>query len=364
MRRIAEGRAGVGQGGTALRMRLIGRVPAAVRGVLIACAASLVIYAAMFTWLLDRPLTLGALRARIEANIALGAAIHAPKLVILAGSNGPFSHRCETIGRIIGRPCINAGVAVGVGLDYLFTRWKPLLHPGDMVYLPLEETQYVRPRATSDLGPDATIMLRHDRATLWTLPLRRQTAALFAADLRAAVMSLIEMALTGNGFHDPRGAANGGFNVWGDHVGHTALLASVNQSTLAVIMPVHPAGGEISAGDGSVLVAGFLRWAALHGVRAIGGLPAGFVDSPLNDDSLAAIRAIYRDNGAGFLELPNRSLYPRSAFFDTQDHLNETAQIEHSVSVGQAMVRMMDQPVPDPQSTGQPVTDQQPAPPR
>ena len=61
--------------------------------------------------------------------------------------------------------------------------------------MPLEEAQYVRSRLTDELGPDATIMLRHDRATLRTLPLRRQIAAVFAADLRAGVMSLIETAL-------------------------------------------------------------------------------------------------------------------------------------------------------------------------
>ncbi|MEA2770309.1 MAG: hypothetical protein QOD93_3271, partial [Acetobacteraceae bacterium] len=53
----------------------------------LACTASLVIYFAAFAWLLDRPLTLGALRAQMEANVALGEAIHEPKLVILAGSN-------------------------------------------------------------------------------------------------------------------------------------------------------------------------------------------------------------------------------------------------------------------------------------
>jgi hypothetical protein len=74
----------------------------------------------------------------------------------------------------------------------LFARWKPRLQPGDIVYLPLEEAQYLRPRDASDLGPNAAIMLRHDRTTLQTLPLRRQIAALFAGDLRAAVMSLIE----------------------------------------------------------------------------------------------------------------------------------------------------------------------------
>ncbi|WP_428539264.1 hypothetical protein [Rhodopila sp.] len=310
---------------------------------LLACAASLALYFSAFTWLLDRPLTLGALRARIEANIALGEAVQQPKLVILAGSNGPYSHRCETIGPIIGRPCINAGVAVGVGLDYLFTRWEKLLHPGDMVYLPLEEAQYVRPRAATDLGPDASIMLRHDRATLATLPPRRQIAALFTGDLRGVIMSLIEAALTEDGFHDPRVAAEGGTNAWGDHVGHTVALAALNRTALAAITPVHPTAAEIRAGYGSELVAGFLDWADRNGVRAIGGLPTGFADSPIADDSLAAIRAIYRDHGASFVELPNHSRYPRSAFFDTQDHLNEAAQIRHSFAIAKALSRLTEQ---------------------
>jgi hypothetical protein len=316
-----------------------------MRRILFACAASLIIYIDAFAWLLDRPLTLGALRTRIEATVALGRTIDEPKLVILAGSNGPYSHRCEIIGPIIGRPCINAGVAVGVGLDYLFTRWEKLLHPGDVVYLPMEETQYARPRATAELGPDATIMLRHDRTTLRLLPPHRQIAAVFSANLRDAIMSLIETALADSNFHDPRVQAEGGFNAWGDHVGHTAALAAVNQSTLADIVPFHHAAAEIRDGHGAALIGGFLHWAGRHGVRAIGGLPTGFIDSPIDQDSLAAIRAVYRDQGAGFLELPNHSLYPRTEFFDTQDHLNEQAQIKHSVAVGDGLLRLL-APIP------------------
>ena len=186
---------------------------------------------------------------------------------------------------MIGRPCINAGVAVGVGLDYLFTRWKPLLQPGDIVYMPLEEAQYIRAHATSDLGPDAAIMLRHDRTTLLTLPLRRQVAALFASDLRAAVMSVIETALYSSGFNDPRVTANGGYNEWGDHVGHTAAKAFLNRAALAAIDPFHPTGAQIAAGYGTTLVIAFLALGRTdHGVRVIGGLPAGFIDSPISQD--------------------------------------------------------------------------------
>jgi hypothetical protein len=270
--------------------------------------------------------------------------VAAPKLVILAGSNGPYSHRCAIMAVIVDRPCINAGVAVGVGLDYLFARWQPLLHPGDIVYLPLEEVQYARPRATAALGPDAVIMLRHDRATLAAMPLTRQVAALFASDLRGAIMSLIEMALAGSGFRDPRAAVTGSTNTWGDQVGHTAALGAANQATLATMVPYHPSAGQILAGYGTHEVRDFLRWANGHGVRVIGGLPTGFADSPMQPGSQAAIRAIYRDGRAGFLDLPNHSRYPRGAFFDTAEHLNEAAQIRHSVAVARALARTMQQP--------------------
>jgi hypothetical protein len=316
-----------------------------MRRILLACGASVLIYIVLFALVFDRPLSLGALRARIEAGLARGAAIEGPKLVILAGSNGPYSHRCETIEPMIGRPCVNAGIAVGIGLDYLFARWRPLLHPGDIIYMPLEEAQYARSRATAELGPDATILLRHDRSTLWMLPLRRRIAALFASDLRGGIMSVIEMALVRQGFRDPREASTGSFNARGDHVGHTQRLGSNSQAALAAARPFHPSASEIRNGYGASVVRDFLGWTAGHGIRVIGGLPTGFVDSPIDEDGVAAIRSIYRDGAADFLELPGRSRYPRSAFFDTPDHLNEAGQIRHSVAVGRALAVMMAVPV-------------------
>ena len=75
-------------------------------------------------------------------------------------------------------------------------------------------------------------------------------------------------------------------------------------------------------------------------MRVIGGLPTGFIDPPLGNDELIAIRAVFRDQGAEFLETPEGGRYPRSAFFDTADHLNETAQISHSVAVARALARV------------------------
>jgi len=82
--------------------------------------------------------------------------------------------------------------------------------------------------------------------------------------------------------------------------------------------------------DSPELAERFIAWAQGHGVRVIGGLPTEFADLPMPESTLAAIRQLYLVHGAGFLELPNRSRYPRSAFFDSPDHLNERWQIAHS----------------------------------
>ena len=119
--------------------------------VALACLASLLLYALAFGFILDRPLSLGFLQQQIDAKLARAAAIDGPKLVILAGSNGPYSHRCEIIEPMLGMPCVNGGVAVGIGLDYLFARWQHVLHPGDMVYLP-DGGSAVRPHARRNRG--------------------------------------------------------------------------------------------------------------------------------------------------------------------------------------------------------------------
>jgi hypothetical protein len=306
-----------------------------VRRIALPGLLSLTIYGLLFGLVLDRPLSIGMFRQLIDAKLTRGASIEGPKLVIIAGSNGPYSHRCETIEPLLGIACVNAGVAVGIGLDYLFARWEPLLHPGDIVYLPLEEAQFTRTYAATSMGPDGAIMFRHDWVTLSGLPAGRVLGAAFSFGARAGLMSLIETALVRSGFEDPREAALGSTNAWGDHVGHTPALGAINASRLATIAPYHETAAAITAGDGTAMLREFIRWAGEHGVRVVGGLPAGFADSPIPPATREAIRAVFISMGASFIDLADR--YPRSAFFDTPDHLNEPAQIVHSRAVAAAL---------------------------
>src|SRR5580700_992 len=94
------------------------------RRLVCAALASLLLYGVVFGVVLDRPLELGFLAREIDAKLARAATIHGSKLLILAGSNGPYSHRCEVIEPTLELALCECGVAVGIGLDYLFIRWQ------------------------------------------------------------------------------------------------------------------------------------------------------------------------------------------------------------------------------------------------
>jgi hypothetical protein len=323
-----------------------------VRRIIFPCLASLLIYGVLFAGVLDRPLSLGMFRQQIDAKLVRGAAIGAPKLVIIAGSNGPYSHRCETMEPLLDIPCVNGGIAVGIGLDYMFARWRPLLHPGDIVYMPLEEAQFVRADAATSVGPDAEIMFRHDWTTLTSLGPERWLGAVFSFGPRAVLMALIETVLVRSGFEDPRAAALGSINAWGDHIGHTPARGEANAARLAVAVPHHESAVAITSGNGTALVRTFLQWAGGHGVRVVGGLPAGFAESPIPDATRQAIRAVFVSEGACFIDLGDRARYPRSAFFDTPDHLNEIAQVAHSRTVAAALAVVLAPAISMPSTAG------------
>ena len=321
------------------------------RRLVCAALASLLLYGVLFGAILDRPLELGFLARQLDDRLARAATIHGPKLVILAGSNGPYSHRCEVIEPMLDLPCVNGGVAVGIGLDYLFARWRPQLHPGDIVYLPMEQQQYTTGRAATSLGPDAAIMFRHDWTTLAMLTPRRWLAALFAFDLRAGLMSLIEMSLVEARFHDPRATTIGTSNAWGDHVGHTVQRSKGSQGVIAAEVAPAMSAAAIRNGYGAGLIASFVAWGRAHGVQMIGGLQTEVDTVPLPAATVDAIAAVYRAPGGEFLMLWNRSRYPVADFFDTPLHLNEPCQIAHSITLARALAPLLGRTVRQPAET-------------
>jgi hypothetical protein len=308
--------------------------------VFVLLGASVLLYVALFALVLDRPLSLGTLRHALGEKLASASAEDPPRLIILAGSNALFSHSCAVIGAMLRLPCVNGGVALGLGLDYQFALWKPVLKRGDTLYMPMELQQYTVDAGVARMGPDAALMLRQDRVLLLSLGLARTVSALFSGTLPDAVAAVVEsLALALHpGLANP---AFGEMNAEGDGIGHSLAKAAGNRAFLASLHRPDPSIAAIRDGYGAREISRFLDWAARHGVTVIGGFPTEFADAPQDASLGATLAHLYVGHSARFLALAGGCRYPRRDFFDAQDHLVTECQMKHSILLASALAPLL-----------------------
>lgn len=301
------------------------------------CLASLLLYGAAFGFLVHKPLTVDVAGAMIAHKRAYAAGLDRPKLLILAGSNARFSHSCAAIEALIARPCVNGGVNADIALDYLLDAYKPVLRPGDVVYMPLEYEQYAVGRRRMMTGMDAPYSFFHDKAALWRRGAERFVRALFFFDLPYLIQGVGEMALDAAGVRRRFGVDT--LSAQGDETGHTAARGAAYRLLREDWSWRPPTFDDVFGKEAAALtvIAGFLDWARGNGVRVVGGLPTVFDDAPVPSALVSALERFYAEHGHGFLVLRNRSQYPRHAFYDSAYHLNEAAQIAHSTRLAHGL---------------------------
>jgi hypothetical protein len=280
-----------------------------------------------------RPLVVGEIQKQLDYKQAYARSLASPKIVIFAGSNGRYSHRCEVLTQTLDRPCVNASIGVGIGLDFLLVQWRPLLHAGDLVYLPLEYSQYRFSNAEMHGGLQNALLVHSQRGYLWSLNAKRIAAAYGSFDLPFLVQGVVEMALDRHGFK--RRSSIDSLTPQGDERGHTAEIAAGYIAFLRESRADTSAVPERS--DAIDVLSPFLRKMHDAGVAVVGGLPTvpDSVDVKVGD--IDRLRRLYEDAGQHFIVLPNRSRYPLSCFFDTLYHLNEGCQKAHSAALARAL---------------------------
>lgn len=302
-----------------------------------ACCASVALYILLFGFAVDRPLVIDEIGTLVDQKLAYARSFSGPKIFIMGGSNARFSHSCAVLESRLHRPCVNMGVARGIGPDWLLSVFEPTMHNGDLVYLPLEYEEYGVSRAAMYARADAAYRFRHDKLSLLSRGPEGMLRAAFMFDLTTLLNSLGEMGLYAVHFH--RRADVTTLDRQRDEIGHDDARAAAYESAVAAAVYSLPAPADLLAnpdGEQQVL-GGFLDWCHANGVTAIGGLPTTFDDVLVSDRIVQLLREFYAAHGAGFLELPNRSQYPRTDFFDTSYHLRERAQLAHSVLIADAL---------------------------
>lgn len=297
--------------------------------------ASVLLYLGVFS-VVHRPLTLGDIPRQLDLKLRYGATLPSPRLVIFAGSNGRYSHRCDAIAETLALPCVNMSIAVGVGLDFMLDQLAQMLRPGDIVYMPLEYSQYTVDREEMEAGAHNAVLVHDLTAQLWASPWPVIARAYAGFDLSFLVHGLIEMGLARTGFQ--RRTSLDTLTPQGDESQHTAEKALAYRNQLAAATP--PALDITATPHVQAVLGRFLRAQRQRGVRVIGGLPTVPTTQPVPAATVAHLQGLYTAHGQQFLVLLGRSQYPLTCFFDSVSHLHEGCQLEHSRRVGAALAAL------------------------
>jgi hypothetical protein len=300
---------------------------------------SVVLFVAVFS-VVHRPLVVGEIQNNLDYKLAYARQLPSPKIVILAGSNGRYSHRCDELTRVLHRPCVNASIGVGIGLDFLIDQWRPLLKPGDLVYMPLEYGQYRFSNAEMHSGLQNALMVHSQRDYLWSLDVKRIAAAYGSFDLPFLLHGLTEMGLDSRGFR--RRSSTASLTPQGDERGHTAELGRAYASVVRVAQAESAQVPESS--DAIAVLSAFLQQTRTAGVTVVGGLPSVPDSVAVAHDDIDRLRRLYEGNGHLFLVLPHLSRYPLECFYDTLYHLNEGCQLAHSAAVANQLAGTLGKP--------------------
>jgi hypothetical protein len=300
---------------------------------LLLCLASSALLFALLAVTVRRPLVVGEIQRQLDFKLARAEALGSPKLVVLAGSNGRYSHACAPLAQALALPCVNASVGVGIALDFQFALWLPRLGPGDVVLLPLEYGQYRASSAQMRGGLHPMLMLHHHPDRLWQQGPQAVWQALAAFDLHQLVHGLGETALHAAGV--TRRSSLASLTPEGDQRGHDARAAAAHAAALARAR-AEPTGVPDDS-DALRAVRQFLRDAAARGARVVGSLPTIPDDVPLEPATVERLRALYERAGQHWVQLPGLSRYPRHCFYDTLYHLREACQQQHSEALGDAL---------------------------
>lgn len=305
----------------------------------LACTLSLLLYLATFLLVLHKPLTIGTIGQYLTHKLHHLENLQSPKIAILAGSNGRFGHRCELIEARTGWGCANLSISADISVEFLLEKIRPFLAAGDILYLPLE----YRAKPAPVVGIEGPYAVAYDRQALIRMPPSQALASLFYLDLPFMFSAVGEMALS---------AANYGarftvrtMNANGDETGHSERkgeeFRSHLQETSAVEINVQATMDGLSQSESFT---SFLEWAKNHDVRVAGGLPTTFEGTSIPARLIRDLRSFYESRGHCFIVLPNRSLYPRSAFLDTPFHLAEQTQIRHTTLLVPYFLEMVRNP--------------------
>ncbi|QQR85778.1 MAG: hypothetical protein IPJ76_14380 [Flavobacteriales bacterium] len=239
------------------------------------------------------------------------AAVDAPRLIIVGGSNGAFGINSTALEQAVGRPVVNMCLHASLGYRFMLNEVRGSLREGDLVLLVLEHSQFQEPDkranelyAALERYPPAWAFVPSEalpEVGLTYAVRKYQTAVENVVDPWVGAPEEVYLA--------------SGFDERGDLLTHL-------ERQRTVMREAKPMRGDTLAFHPQFwsLTARFLLDAEAAGARVCFSWPCQKASSvnPMLDGYMAER---LRKSGACVLGRPHDQVYPDSLFYDTRYHL-------------------------------------------
>ena len=250
----------------------------------------------------------------IKSSIA--NSLTTPKLVIVSGSNALLGISCKMITQTSKVPCLNGGTNGGIALDYLLTRPRIWIKPGDLVLLPLEYEYYLATDTPNNVFID--YVFSRDPQYLLSLDLLTKLRLSWGLSFERLFLGI-------KGKLKPPQPLQSGYqsktiNEYGDDTSYDKT-----QQTEAKLIPI-VIDSKFQPGYATSNILNFLKWCQQNNVKVIATWPNTIwfdvYQQRSKQEFFQSLENFYQVNKVPVLGKPKDFMYDKSLFSDTVYHMN------------------------------------------
>lgn len=251
----------------------------------------------------------------VSDRVALGKDMASPKLVLVGGSGVRAGLSAELMAKELDMNVINFGLQAALGPGLILGKTRQIAKAGDSIVLVLEYPQLFAYR-WNPISVDFAMACGQE--VLFGSGAASIMEALFAAGPRRLIEVFAGKARV-------RAGTQAHVNPFGDH--NLENFPPLSQRDAARVDLYQPVLIGVDANSrGARAIADFATWARQRNIAVYASWP-NTIDHPVYQRSTGfdEIRRFYEGAGIAFIDTPNKGLYPRAMFYDTQYHLTYAA---------------------------------------
>lgn len=245
------------------------------------------------------------------------SSLKSPKIVLVGGSNLPFSVKSKMIEDSLGMPVVDMGLHAGLGMNYILSEVEKDIHKGDVVVVSLEYQHFLNKTMFNGEDLLAALLFDVNRDCMKYVKLGQWMALLPKISLYASKKIIDLTPKTEDDFEDS--FTRESFNEYGDEVAHYGLPSVVHSGR-------KPALDNTVQGRAIRRLSKFRDFLRKQGAEFI-LVACPYPQKQYAQDEKAIGLVVDKVSAAGmpFEIEPKDCLFPDSLMFNTRYHLSEKA---------------------------------------